>query len=436
MTAEPIRERRRAVMRGEIVKLGSKISDVASWKAPVFKLIVFISSTFTDTVAERNILLDELFPDLRSEGRKYGIEVVFVDFRWGITDGRWNRHETWDDCRLGLEYCQRESSGLFFFSLQSSRYGSIFPAKIVDKIVFEAKVQELTIAGDEDGAIRAILSEWYSLDENAVPGRYILKNLEEGAESTYYDNWWMIANVLNRSFMDIPFWADNDRVLYGHSVTEWETQHALRETSDRERCYWAHRILLDENTITDRKFYDGFENDEVREKLDNHREFMVSAVPEDKKFEATISYEDCKSYKTDYETQASREYYDIYRETIGAYLRQELNTLKVRSDAWILDGEGFGMAGDDLAEILHHYEWAAAKIETFFGREALLKEAMTLLDSHSTEMISVESVVQCDLGHDCDTHDIADTLAVYDNKSPHCDHCEKLMFQGYQKFLW
>ena len=106
-----------------------------------------------------------------------------------------------------------------------------------------------------------------------------------------------------------------------------------------------------------------------------------------------------------------------------------MRKIVAESKVWELNADGLNIPGADAAEILHHYEWAAAKIETFFGREALLKEAMTLLDSHSTEMISVESVVQCDLGHDCDTHDIADTLAVYDNKSPHCDHCEKLMFR-------
>ena len=60
-------------------------SDILKWKAPRAKLVVFVSSTFTDTQAERNILLEDILPDLRKESRLFGAEISLVDMRFGQT---------------------------------------------------------------------------------------------------------------------------------------------------------------------------------------------------------------------------------------------------------------------------------------------------------------------------------------------------------------
>lgn len=53
-------------------------------KPPKFRLLVFVSSTFTDTEKERNILLEKVVPKLRKFGLlNGGIDVTFVDLRWG-----------------------------------------------------------------------------------------------------------------------------------------------------------------------------------------------------------------------------------------------------------------------------------------------------------------------------------------------------------------
>ena len=41
-------------------------------KLPIYKLCVFVSSTFTDTQIERKYLLDELLFELREEAKKFG----------------------------------------------------------------------------------------------------------------------------------------------------------------------------------------------------------------------------------------------------------------------------------------------------------------------------------------------------------------------------
>ena len=91
----------------------------ADWKTPSFKLIPFISSTFTDTQLERNFLLNLLF-EMRGIAKKdgkekqahrylilhsyvvnlfvSGIPIIFVDMRWGVRDENTCDHMTWVEC--------------------------------------------------------------------------------------------------------------------------------------------------------------------------------------------------------------------------------------------------------------------------------------------------------------------------------------------------
>ena len=57
-------------------------SDILKWRPPKWKLLVFVSSTFTDTQHERNVLLGKILPRLREKSRFLSIEVSFVDMRW------------------------------------------------------------------------------------------------------------------------------------------------------------------------------------------------------------------------------------------------------------------------------------------------------------------------------------------------------------------
>lgn len=101
------------------------MSDQAKvWGNHIFKLSVFVSSTFTDTVIERNILMNEVLPSLREIGKQHGVEVVFVDMRFGVKDKITLNHLTWDVCRCELQRCNNESFGIFFLSLQSEKYAS------------------------------------------------------------------------------------------------------------------------------------------------------------------------------------------------------------------------------------------------------------------------------------------------------------------------
>jgi hypothetical protein len=72
-------EMRKHVLQGAFF---SKTVHISAWKSPVFKLLAFISSTFTDTQLERDFIMDELLFYLREKARQFGIQVIFADMRW------------------------------------------------------------------------------------------------------------------------------------------------------------------------------------------------------------------------------------------------------------------------------------------------------------------------------------------------------------------
>ena len=49
-------------------------------------LSVFVSSTFKDMEAERDLLIKRVFPQIRKECEKRGVIWNEIDLRWGITE--------------------------------------------------------------------------------------------------------------------------------------------------------------------------------------------------------------------------------------------------------------------------------------------------------------------------------------------------------------
>ena len=69
------------------------------WRNPKWKLMVFVSSTFTDTTEERTVILEKVLPKLKKIGIEHGIQIIFVDMRWGVKDENTVDHLTWVTCK-------------------------------------------------------------------------------------------------------------------------------------------------------------------------------------------------------------------------------------------------------------------------------------------------------------------------------------------------
>ena len=67
---------RKMVIKGDI---SSTQKQLAQWKVPKWSLSIFVSSTFTDTIRERNELMGPILNEFRELAQTNSIELVFVD---------------------------------------------------------------------------------------------------------------------------------------------------------------------------------------------------------------------------------------------------------------------------------------------------------------------------------------------------------------------
>ena len=163
---------------------GLMTPDVRAHVLTVQKRIVsfLLSSTFTDTEWERNLLLDDVMPYLQDYSRKRMFEIKLVEMRWGIRKDASDDHKTSDICMAELERCQRESQGYFYVFIGAQKYGyRPFPAKIPKPIydmLYEASKYAPTTLCESmiiDGkkkfqSHKWLLDQHFRLDTNNVPG--------------------------------------------------------------------------------------------------------------------------------------------------------------------------------------------------------------------------------------------------------------------------
>ena len=81
---------------------------------------VFISSTFDDLVAERELLIKSVWLRLQQKCRQRGVELVFIDLRWGISVER-KLAEVIDLCLTAVADCYP-----YFIAILGERYGRVY----------------------------------------------------------------------------------------------------------------------------------------------------------------------------------------------------------------------------------------------------------------------------------------------------------------------
>eukprot|EP01039_Chlorochromonas_danica_P014537 gene14537-16986_t len=218
--------------------------DAKRWKPPPKNLLIFVSSTFTDSHLERDILTEQILPSLQAKAHKYGMLVTLTDMRYGVIEANQRNHRVWEYCKAELVRCHRDSAGLFFLSLQGSKYGYRPIPRTIDQESFE---QRLSMIANEFPAALEILRRWYFLDYNALPRLYTLKYIASAAEDKLF---WGDFPILHQALSEISFEPDDNSLLVGQSITEWETRFSMQlilsgpmHTSEEKKVVWMERIF-------------------------------------------------------------------------------------------------------------------------------------------------------------------------------------------------
>jgi hypothetical protein len=381
---------RRAVLTGKILKMDSAEIPSCKWLVPSKMLTVFVSSTFTDTHVERNILL-AIRSRLFEEVRAYGIQINLVDMRFGVKDENTLTHDTWTHCAREIYNCHEQSGGVYFLSLQSHKYGYM----PLPKHLSEEEYNKLALSDDTE--VRSLIRDWYLADENAVPVRYTLRNLENIKND---DFWRYVIPKLRGAMIGYMFDPNTPTLLVGRSVTEWETRLAMQ--LDPSKVLWVHRRFIDGPPREKRDWYE--DTDETTSVyLANLTAEMTSRIPPQNVARVSVTAEEyaneVKRLEEDDSVNEQSEdasvsvaglsldgkrggeggYVDLWTRRVEDLLRAELNRFKLQLDSWEKDGDGLGLPGHVAAELLHHAEITFKKCEGFVGREDSLLCGMQLL---------------------------------------------------------
>ena len=84
---------------------------------------VFVSSTFQDLKAERNVLQEQTFHRLLGYCRERGASFQAIDLRWGVSEQASLDQQAMNICLGEIRRCQNITPRPNFFVLLGQRYG-------------------------------------------------------------------------------------------------------------------------------------------------------------------------------------------------------------------------------------------------------------------------------------------------------------------------
>lgn len=154
---------------------------------------IFVSSTFSDLVAERNALQERVFPRLRELAMAHGCRFQAIDLRWGVSEEAALDQQTMRICLGEIERCRAVSPRPNFVILLGSRFGwrplpYAIPADELDRLLPQVapEAREKLLWREDQPAGEA---GWYRRDDNAVPPEYVLLSRRPGSGYAEYDAW-------------------------------------------------------------------------------------------------------------------------------------------------------------------------------------------------------------------------------------------------------
>jgi len=334
----------------------------------IFRL--FVSSTFSDFVAERNALQEKVFPELREYCQRRGARFQAIDLRWGVSQEAALDQQTMNICTQELRRCQELSPRPNFIVLLGDRYGwRPLPAQI-DAAEFEALLGELV---DHE---RDRLLQWYRRDDNAVPPEYCLLPREgrfrdrevwrQEEDELRAIVWKAVEQVLPPD--------DLRRRKYEDSATHQEIRHGALEADDPQShvfCYFREIKDLpeDERAHEYRDIRDGRPDEEAAARLAALKGELTELLPEEHVHDYEATW---RSGRPDWDLTVLCE--DVKRD-LQHIIDQELSAFEQRPDL--------------EREVEAHREFAEERSRHFVGRQDILGAIRDYIGSDGTEPLII-----------------------------------------------
>jgi hypothetical protein len=326
---------------------------------------VFVSSPFSDMIAERNALQEDVFPKLREYCQHSNARFQAIDLRWGVGQEAAIDQQTMNICIRELHRCQQLSPRPNFIVLLGNRYGwRPLPPQI------EAAEFELLLARLSDGEIQRLL-QWYRRDNNAVPPEYCL--LPWSGDFVEYDRW---ANeeadlraILLKAVEPVLPPNVSERRKYCDSATHQEIRHGALEVENPQShvfCYFREIEGLPSNESAGqyRDIRDSKPDKEAQERLIALKAELRERLPSDHVHDYRATW------RSDHREWDLRNLCKEVERDLKEVIDQELAVFERRSDL--------------ERELEAHGEFAEDRCRHFVGRQDIRQRINDYLASNET----------------------------------------------------
>ncbi|KAL3870806.1 hypothetical protein ACJMK2_038846 [Sinanodonta woodiana] len=356
---------------------------------------IFISSTFTDTKNERDILMKKAYPELKTVCQKLGYEFQVVDMRWGVHDTATDSQTGTELCLNEIKLCQKLSTGPSFVSLVSHKYGYRMLPRTIESTIFEKIMSEIKEKENND-AIK-YFEKWYRKDDNAVPSEFVVAAITlhfPGYFSSDTDKKSQSRSAYNKEY-EIMMSALEESVAgieYSKSVTEVETRCGLFEVNDSSKnCVWFQRIIKEievkkPSDILSRYIESGGEESKwkrPRELLAKMKNKMTSTLGEDMIWKDTVDWDDTEGINP------KKAEHDRYLQKLAADFVTVLSSM-------IENAAKKCVPSDTVLEEVHrHIQFCKKKCKTFYGRDDCLRKMEKYITGQSQKAMVVYGVSGC-----------------------------------------
>lgn len=152
---------------------------------------IFVSSTFRDMQAERDMIQKEVLPQLRNRARVYGENINVIDLRWGVDTSELESEEgSMKVMSVCLDEVERSNPYMLIFL--GERYGSIIEPRITEKVIahkncdFKLENYEISITAME--VEFGALAQQYGNPEKCIVcmRRFAPESMKDAADKAVY----------------------------------------------------------------------------------------------------------------------------------------------------------------------------------------------------------------------------------------------------------
>lgn len=192
---------------------------------------IFISSTFKDMDAERDVIKYNVIPLLNGRYRQYGIEFHAVDLRFGVNTENMSEEES-QDAVLDICLSQIDSSRPFFIALIGDRYGWVPERERMEAVLSRLSEERLRLVVDGVGCSVTELEILYGAigggGENIRRSLFFMRNVEsyesisESKRAKYTDNQGERLNSLKGRILSL-LKANNMEDAYVQYSLKWNS---------------------------------------------------------------------------------------------------------------------------------------------------------------------------------------------------------------------